>query len=285
METPHHHETIDISQCEILGFFGLVIQCILGLLSFMALLVKRFFENPKRSCLVWALDISKQIFSAALAHCINMALAIVLSGSNQSDNCDWYFITTATDVIIGIFLCYVILMGVERIASYYEIYELNTGVYIRENKMFQIDVENFQPEHQAERFEIDYKIYFIQLIVWGLVVCVAKLIIYLLHLVLAPVLELGTTFLIGWLNAYPNLKLVIIMILIPCIFNAIQFWIQDNILKANKKSNIEFLVNARIARSMTMKPYRIPKLVSEKTARPQRSGSLTSTKKSPFNDI
>ena len=32
--------------CEILGAFGLIIQGVLGLLSFMALIVKRYFEEP-----------------------------------------------------------------------------------------------------------------------------------------------------------------------------------------------------------------------------------------------
>jgi hypothetical protein len=54
--------------------------------------------------MVWVLDISKQIFSAALAHCINMILAIMLSENHKSDNCDWYFINTACDVVIGVFI-------------------------------------------------------------------------------------------------------------------------------------------------------------------------------------
>ena len=142
-------------------------------MSLSALLVKRYFEEPKRTWLVWTLDISKQIFSAALAHCINMMLAIMLSERHVSDNCDWYFINTASDVIIGVFLCYIILLFVERIASNMEIYELNTGVYIKENSL-QIDIENFDPEKQEIEFTIDYKIYFIQLVVWGAIVVLAK---------------------------------------------------------------------------------------------------------------
>jgi hypothetical protein len=54
-----------------------------------------------------------------------------------------------------------------------EIYELNTGVYIKEN-CSQIDIENFDPEKQEIEFTIDYKIYFIQLMVWGAIVVLAK---------------------------------------------------------------------------------------------------------------
>ena len=73
-------------ECEILGTFGLLIQCLLGLLSFLALVVKRCFENPKRPVVVWLLDTSKQAFSSVLAHCMNMMLAVMLSQSNSADN-------------------------------------------------------------------------------------------------------------------------------------------------------------------------------------------------------
>jgi hypothetical protein len=90
----------------------------------------------------------------------------------------------------------------------------------------------------------------------------------------APVLEFTTTFLLGWLNYLPKIKLLTIMVLIPFIFNAIQFWIQDNILKADKKSNIEFISNARMTRSLTMKPKRNAPMFNHKSTK--RSESLTS---------
>mmetsp|Transcript_22957 Transcript_22957/g.25485 ORF Transcript_22957/g.25485 Transcript_22957/m.25485 type:complete len:102 (+) Transcript_22957:496-801(+) len=96
-------------------------------------------------------------------------------------------------------------------------------------------------------------------------------------MILAPILEAIADFLIGWLSKYPNLKLVIIMILLPLIFNSIQFWIQDNILKADKRKNIEFVNNARMKRSLTMKPVRYPRMVSGKAT--VRSGSLYSNQR------
>ena len=61
-------------------------------------------------------------------------------------------------------------MLVEKTASNLEIYELNTGVYIKESKMFEVDVDTFEPEYQTDRFEIEYRVYFIQLFVWGMIV-------------------------------------------------------------------------------------------------------------------
>jgi hypothetical protein len=84
-------------------------------------------------------------------------------------------------------------------------------------------------------------------------------------MLLAPVLEAGTTLLIGWLDNFPALKLVSIMVLIPFIFNSIQFWIQDNILKADKKKNIIFVTRGRLMRSQTMKPNRSTAKLSVET--------------------
>ena len=148
------HELVEPAKCQILGIFGLIVQGILGLLSFLALLLKRYFENPKRTWTVWGLDTSKQVFSALLAHWMNMALAILLSQENESDNCDWYFINIAVDVFLGVFLWYLILIAIEKVASYYEIYSLNTGIYIQEAKV-SVEAENYDPEKQTEIEEID----------------------------------------------------------------------------------------------------------------------------------
>jgi len=141
------------------------------------------------------------------------------------------------------------------VASNYQIYSLNTGVYIQEAKV-EIDVDNFDPERQTEVDEINYGVWALQVGVWGLIVVIVKIILYLLQLTITSHLETMTTVLIGWLNIYPHLKLVLIMVIIPFIFNSIQFWIQDNMLKADKKKNIIFHIPGRMLRSLTVKPVR-----------------------------
>jgi hypothetical protein len=39
-----------------------------------------------------------------------------------------------------------------------------------------------------------------------------------------------TQYLMGWLDDYPKLELMLVMFLIPVIMNALAFWIQDNYL-------------------------------------------------------
>ncbi len=43
------------SQCHLFGDFGIMVQVILGGVSFMVLVLKRVLEHPKRSWRIWAL--------------------------------------------------------------------------------------------------------------------------------------------------------------------------------------------------------------------------------------
>jgi hypothetical protein len=104
---------------------------------------------------------------------MNMMLAVLLSQANESDNCEWYFININVDVFLGVFLCYCFLMLVESIALKYEFEMLNTGHYIK------IDYEaevmcDFEPTKQTEIDDIDFKIWLVQISVWGLIVIVVK---------------------------------------------------------------------------------------------------------------
>ena len=63
---------------------------------------------------------------------------------SEADNCDWYFITLATDVTVGITMCFIILKIVEAFAAYNGIEVLNTGVYVHEDYT-SIESANLEP--------------------------------------------------------------------------------------------------------------------------------------------
>jgi len=65
-------------QCELFGDFGIILQILLGILSFSSLFAKRAFEVPKRSYRIFLLDISKQGVSAGWNHMLNLFLAVYL---------------------------------------------------------------------------------------------------------------------------------------------------------------------------------------------------------------
>jgi hypothetical protein len=50
------------------------------------------------------------------------------------------------------------------------------------------------------------------------------------------VLDTISTFLLGWIENYPNLELVFVLVLGPVVMNGFAFWVQDNFLK---KRNID----------------------------------------------
>lgn len=62
-------------------------------------------------------DASKQAISAAVAHWVNMALAVILSENKSGDNCDWYFINISVDVILGIVISYFIIKQLQRLGN------------------------------------------------------------------------------------------------------------------------------------------------------------------------
>jgi hypothetical protein len=100
----------------LVGFAGILIQVILGALSFSVLIYKRYTERPKRAWKIWALDTSKQGVSQILAHIINVLISMQLSHSLDSDACIWYLTTNILDNTVGVLLCIGVLTLVEKYA-------------------------------------------------------------------------------------------------------------------------------------------------------------------------
>lgn len=97
------------------GLLGILIQVGLGLLSFSVLIIKRYFEHPKRPWKIWKLDASKQIISQLIAHFINLTISLALTyDQKNSDECLWYFVTNIFDNTMGVFICIILLKLVEN---------------------------------------------------------------------------------------------------------------------------------------------------------------------------
>lgn len=99
----------DNTECELFGTFGVIVQVLLGILSFSSLFAKRHYEYPKRSYRIFLLDISKQGASAGWAHTLNLGLAVYLQLKvNKGNGCEWYFINFICEIAFGLVLTYII---------------------------------------------------------------------------------------------------------------------------------------------------------------------------------
>ncbi len=80
-------------------------------------------------------------------------------------------------------------------------------------------------------FRISYFAWIIQFLIWNLIVAVCKSFLFMFELLLNKPLNAISEFLLGWVQPYPNVELVLVIIIIPVIMNGLAFWIQDNFLK------------------------------------------------------
>ena len=98
-----------------------------------------------------------------------------------------------------------------------------------------------EPTKQEFKQKIVYKIWFLQVIVWNVVVIIIRIILFLAVHVFNIIFEYTAEIVLGTLKLCPDLKLVLIIIIFPVLLNSIQFWVVDNILKVDKHNVIDFV--------------------------------------------
>ena len=96
--------------CRLLdGFFSILMQLLLGALSFFSLVLKRKYEHPQRELRVFVYDTSKQVIASLFAHLLNIIFALKLAKlSLDDDQCKVYFINFSLDVGFGLILSYLL---------------------------------------------------------------------------------------------------------------------------------------------------------------------------------
>ena len=69
-----------------------------------------------------------------------------------------------------------------------------------------------------------------QLAIWVSIVVVGKSVIFGFEFGLEDPLKKMSSVLMGWVEDYPALELVIVIVIVPVAMNALAFWVQDNFL-------------------------------------------------------
>jgi hypothetical protein len=60
---------------------------------------------------------------------LNLLLAFVLSINTTTDECVWYFLNLFIDTTIGVFICFALMLLIEKIAVKKNIKGLKSGLY------------------------------------------------------------------------------------------------------------------------------------------------------------
>ena len=202
------------STCRLLGgWFAVFIQISLGFLCVGTLVVKRQTENPRREWLVWFMDAMKQGFGSSFGHFSNIYLSVIIANRiSGGDECQWYCLAFVMDSIFGTIFNILLLSILESLLKRYHqsCFFLKFGEYGNPPKL-----AYFLP----------------QLLLWMCIVIVSKISVLIILAEFYGPLDRVMTYLFESIRSYPELELVFVMIVVPVIFNTMQFWIQDTFLK------------------------------------------------------
>ncbi|CDR44001.1 CYFA0S13e01354g1_1 [Cyberlindnera fabianii] len=220
-------------KCELLGPVSIFIQTCLGLIAMSSLVLKRYYEHPKRPWKVWLFDVSKQVLGSLGIHLLNLFVSLfkskvpifgILMGSNDgtiggSDGdgdgdlgdigeCDWYFLNLLMDTTIGVPILYISLVMVYSVCEYFQIQGIESGNYGK------------PPQ---------YIPYFKQLAIFFMAVIMMKCILYLL--LYFPIFAIYADWVLSWSDGFPNLQIVLVMLVFPIMLNCFQYYVVDNLIK------------------------------------------------------
>jgi hypothetical protein len=212
--------------CQVLpGFTGVAVQGLLFSICVGSLLLKWWWERPRRTLQVFFLDSSKQFVGAGVIHCLNMVCAMVFSQmkANVADECAWYWVNIMIDTTFGVLVCWVFLKFTERLFGYDSGYygkEASTGINWEANP--------------------DYSKWGSQIMVWSVIVSLMKVIVVAVMYAFAPMWQRISITCTHWIQNRTE-RLVFVMILTPTFMNMFQFWVTDSFLKYATSSKKDML--------------------------------------------
>uniref|UniRef100_K3WI25 Uncharacterized protein n=1 Tax=Globisporangium ultimum (strain ATCC 200006 / CBS 805.95 / DAOM BR144) TaxID=431595 RepID=K3WI25_GLOUD len=195
--------------------FGRVLQLLLLFAALLILYLKRKLESPVRPFKVWLMDLGKQGIGSLLCHWLNIVISIfmVANSSTDDDECAIYFVVYTLDATLGIPLVLLFLRAAHATA-------------MRLNATLLIDSGYYGDPPQWQ--------------IWG-----AQATAYTLVLLLMKATNLGvlaalytplarvSSALFATFAQHRHLELLLVMIIVPGVFNTCQFWIFDSHLKCD----------------------------------------------------
>ena len=224
-------------QCSLFGFFGWFVQGLLFFTSGMPLLYKWWKENPRRKFVTLVMDSSKQVGGNLCVHFINLGLSATFAtaikplDSCGDEECLWYFLNFTIDVFLGVPLNYFILIFLKRLA------ERRNWALIKGFGDYDGVGDDAGGNGNGAK-KLSFKRFGAQLLAWLMVVACGKLILCVIILSEASnLLQMSASLLssVRCHNASSMVELLVVMLMIPTILNALQFWVTDSFIKFYSK--------------------------------------------------
>ena len=160
-----------------------------------------------------------------------MVLAVYLQLKvNKGNGCEWYFINFVGEMFFSVSLTIAIHSVVKHFAQKYDILVLQSGVYLSIHDAQYI----YRYTYEDLDKHINYKVYWIQLLVWLMIITCSKLIVFWIEYINAEQLIETGMMILSIFNGHPKIELFFVIILVPFTLNSIQYWVQDNFLKGTE---------------------------------------------------
>merc|ERR1712194_577979 len=183
---------------------------------------KKYKEGAGRTWFEFGLDSSKQLLGAGWIHVSNMLCAIIFAGRLTGkdgaivDACAWYAANIIVDTTVGVFVEWVFLLVVMKLvlacscASIARM--LESGSYYNENNEFELGR------------------YVSQLVVWlGIVTAMKVCVVTFMRG--CPVVVFAISSSLKPVEENPQVKLFVVMIIVPLMMNTFQLLVTDNFIK------------------------------------------------------
>jgi len=200
--------------CKLLDDFGLFIQVLLAIGSFSVLIAKRGLESPQRSWKIWFLDVSKQGITACSGHLLNLMISEKFS-KDYMNQCNWYFISLITDVLLGTFLNIMTFKQIE--------------IYLSDSNKYKFVSGDYGPNDS-------WKSWMYQCIIWLLTNYLVKFFLLLVLFMNVEFFSFLSSWVLGPFQINPRVELVYVMVLLPTLLNGFAFWLTDSYLKREETS-------------------------------------------------
>lgn len=233
-------------QCRLLeGPVAIIAQLALCAFVLASLFLKRALESPRRTIKVWAMDVSKQGFSALAAHLCNMITAILAAGlvhSSRASECSWYFVVYSIDTSIGVTLTIllhnlVISTARQLQRNSYSRLEATTnpvaswGTVVNQRWFDYLARCGYYGDPPA------LKPWLWQIGEWTLVTVLARAFCASLVILLGRYgLVDAANFIDRLFAGHPKLLLLFVMVMCPVFMNIVQAFIQDAVLRWRRRA-------------------------------------------------